>query len=169
MASGERGFDGELALMQPVESGVELVLVDLAEAEHRAEAGGRGVRRQRPRGGQFRGGIEDPADDQRQYQVAAAVAGGAEPAVEADAARGAEGGGDVAMRQGALDADGVLAGWDDGATLEDGAQALDMGGVPGGEVEQGPLVDLAVLAPAFAQQDGGGRGAVGDGLDVHGA
>ena len=56
-----------------------------------------------------------------------------------------------------------------GTALEDGAQALDMGGVPGGEVEQGALMDLAVLAPAFAQQDGGGRGAVGDGLNVHGA
>jgi hypothetical protein len=144
------------------------ILVDLAQAEHLAEAGGGSVGRQPPRGGELGGRIKDPADEQRQHQVAAAVALGAEQRVETDPARGAEHGCGMAMRQRALDADGVLAWGDDGAALEHGAQALDVGGIPMGEVEQGALVDLAVLAPAFAQQDGGGRGAIGDGLDVHG-
>ena len=59
-------------------------------------------------------------------------------------------------------------GGDDGAALEHGAQALDVGGGPVGQVAQGALTDLAVLAVGFAQQDGGGRGAVRDGFDIHG-
>jgi len=37
MAFGQRGLDGGLAFQQPIERGVEFVLVDLAETEDRAE------------------------------------------------------------------------------------------------------------------------------------
>ena len=97
-------------------------------------------------GGELRDGIEDAADEHGQDEVAAAVAVGAEDAVEADLARGAEGGGDVAVRQAAGDGEGVALGGDDGAAFEHAAQAFDMGGGPVGEVAEGALTDLAVLA-----------------------
>jgi hypothetical protein len=40
---------------------------------------------------------------------------------------------------------------------------------PVGEVQQGALLDLARLAVALAQQDGGGRVAIGDRFDIHGS
>jgi hypothetical protein len=41
MAFGQGGLDGELALEQPVERGVEFVVSDRAETKRLAEAGGR--------------------------------------------------------------------------------------------------------------------------------
>jgi hypothetical protein len=99
MALGQRYLDGGLALVQPVERGVEFVVIDLAKTEHFAKAGGRGGGRQRPRGGKLGDRIEDAADEQRQDEVAAAIAVGAEDAVKADLARRAEGCGDVAVGQ----------------------------------------------------------------------
>ena len=51
---------------------------------------------------------------------------------------------------------------------EGALEGLDAGGVPVGEIGEGALVDLAVLAEGLAEEDGGRGGAVGDGLDVHG-
>ena len=102
-------------------------------------------------------------------EIAAAVALGAEHAVEADLARGAESGGDMAVRQRADDGEGVALGGDDGAAFEHAAQALDVGGRPIGEVAERALPDLAVLAVALAQQDGRRRVPVGDGFDIHGS
>ena len=168
MALGQRGLDGGLALQQPVQRGVEFVLVDLAEAEHFAEARGGGGGRQRTGGGELGGGIEDPADQQGEDEIAAAIAVGAEDTVEADLAGGAERGGDVAVRQAAGDGEGVALGGDDGAALEHAAQAFDVGRGPVGQIAQGALTDLAVLAVALAQQDGGRRVPVRDGFDIHG-
>jgi hypothetical protein len=53
----DTSFDCRLADRQPVECAIELVLVDHPESELLAEAGGRGVRRQRPGGGKFGTGI----------------------------------------------------------------------------------------------------------------
>ena len=75
----------------------------------------------------------------------------------------------MAVRQRPFDGDGVLAGRQHDAALEQRAQALDQGRRPIAEIEQGALLDLSVDAIAFAQQDGGRRIAVGHGLDVHGS
>jgi hypothetical protein len=98
------------------------------------------------------------------------VAGWAEQAVEAALAQRAQHGGDMAVRQGAADGEGLVlgSGRHDRATLEQGLEALDQLARPSGQVAQGALLDLAALAIGLAQQDGRGRGAVGDGLDVHG-
>ena len=161
MAFGQRGLDGRLAFQQPVERGVEFVLVDLAEAEHLAEARGGGGRREGAGGGELGCGFEDAADQQREHDIAAAVAVGAEHPVEADPARGAEGRGDMAMRQGADDGEGVAPGGDDGAPFEHAAQLFYVGGGPVGEIAEGALTNLAALAIALAQQDGGRRVPVG--------
>src|ERR1700722_12172637 len=62
MAFGQRDLDGELTLQQPVPRGVELVLIDLAEAEHVTKARCGGVRGHCTGGGELGRWIEDPAD-----------------------------------------------------------------------------------------------------------
>jgi hypothetical protein len=157
-----------LTLQQPVQRGVEFVLVDFAEVEHLAEArGGRGGR-QRTSGGEFGCGLEDPADEQRKQEVAAAIAVGAKDTVKTNPTGSAESGGDVTVRKAAGDGESVALGGDDDAAFEHTAQALDVGSGPVGQIAEGALTDLAVLTVALAQEDGGGRVPVGDGLDIHG-
>ena len=74
----------------------------------------------------------------------------------------------MAVRQAAGDGEGVVLGGDDGAALEHAAQAFDVGWGPVGEVAQRAFTDLAVLAVALAQEDGGRRVPVRDGFDIHG-
>ena len=168
MAFGERRLDRRLADRQPVECTIELVLIDQPESELLAKAGSRGVRRQRPGGGKLGAGIEDAADDQGQDEVAAAVAVRAEQPIEADLARGAKRRVDMTMRQRADNGDGILVLGDNGAAFQQCLEAGDPLVRPVGEVQQGALLDLASLAVAFAQQDGRGRIAIGDGFDIHG-
>ena len=172
MALGERGLDRALALVQPIERGVEFALVDLAQAQFDAQArGGRG-RIERLGGGELGGRRDDAADDHRHHQIArpvgfAAVLG-PEQAVQADSAGRAQHGGDMAVRQRALDREGLLTGGDHDAALQDAAQALDVLGRPMGQIEQRALADGFPVPIALAQQDGGRRTAVGDGFDIHG-
>ncbi len=69
------------------------------------------------RGGELGGGIEDPPSHQREHEIAAAIAIGAEDAVETDLAGGAEDGGDVTVRQGAHHGEGVKASRSAGITV----------------------------------------------------
>jgi hypothetical protein len=73
----------------------------------------------------------------------------------------------MAVRQGAFDDEGLI-GCDQALAPQDPAQGLDLVRRPVGEVGQRRLADHFALAPALAQQDGGARPAVADGLDVHG-
>ncbi len=52
--------------------------------------------------------------------------------------------------------------------LEHGAQGFDLSWRPVGEIGQGALAGAGPLAPALAQEDGGARLAIGDGLYIHG-
>jgi hypothetical protein len=72
---------------------------------------GGGVGRQPAGGRQLGGRRQQAGDDHGDDQVPAAVAGRAEQVIEAEAAQHAEDGGDVAVRQGAADGQGFLAGW----------------------------------------------------------
>ncbi len=168
MALRQSGLDGGLALQQPVQGGVELVLIDLAEIKPRAKAGGGGCRGKCASGGQLGCGFEDPADQECKNEIAAAIAVGAKDPIKPDPAGGAESGGDVAVRQGADDGEGFAPGRDDSAASEHAAQTFDVGGGPVREVAEGTFTDLSTLAIAFAQQDGRGRVPVGDGFDIHG-
>jgi hypothetical protein len=61
----------------------------------------------------------------------------------------------------------VVFGRDDRAAFEYAAQALDVGRGPAGEVAQSAFTDLALVAKALAQEDGGWRAPVRDGFDIH--
>jgi len=103
----------------------------------------------------------------RQLSGSRAVFGADDP-VEADGARRAQHGGDMTMRQRALDGEGLLARGKHDPTLEDAAQALDVLGRPMGEVEQRALPHDLAVPITLAQQDCRRGAAVGDGFDVHG-
>src|SRR6202042_1414294 len=168
MAFAQDGFDGRLAHQQPVECGVEFVVIDVAETERFAEAGGCGGGREGAGRGQLRDGVEDAANEHRQDEVAAAIAVGAEDALEADLAGDADCRRDVAVRQAADDGEGVMSGGDNSATLEHAAQAFDRGGRPVGEVAERALTKPAVLAVSLAQEDGGRGIPIRNGFDIHG-
>src|ERR1700687_5562860 len=137
MTFGQGCLDGGLARQQPVERGVEFVVIDRAEAEPFAEAGGRRGGREAAGGGKLGGGIEDAANQHGQDEVAATIAVWAEDGVEADLAGGAERGGDVTMRQTTGDGEGVALGGGGGDAPDPPAQALDGGRGAGGPVGQG--------------------------------
>src|ERR1700730_5505279 len=168
MAFGEGRLDRRLAARQPVECAIELVLVDYPQTELLAEAGGRGVRRQRAGGGKFGTGIENAAAHEGQDEVAAAVAVWAELPIEADLARCAEDRVNMTMRQRADDGNGILVLGNNGAAFEQCLEAGDPLARPVGEGQERGLLDLASLAVALAQQDGRGRVAIGDGFHIHG-
>ena len=91
-----------------------------------------------------------------------------EQPVQTDGARRAQHRGDGAVRQRALDGEGLLARRQHDPALEHAAQALDVLGRPMAEVEQRALADALAVPIALAQQDGGRGAAVGDGFDIHG-
>jgi hypothetical protein len=129
------------------------------QAQHLAEAGGGGRRIEPARRRQLRGRRDQPAHDHRDDEVAAAVAGRSEDAVQADRPQGSQRRGDMPVRQRAPDRHRLPLGGDDLAAFQQGAKALDQFLRPIGQVRQGPLLDLAVLAKGLPQQDRGRRAA----------
>ena len=176
MALCQRGLDRTLAFEEPVERSVELVLADVAQGQLDAEARGGGGGIERPGCGELGGRGDDAADDHGQGEVDRSTALGVGLArglgtddfVEADRARRAQDGCDMAMRQRTLDDEGLFARRHHDPALEDAAQPLDVLGRPMGEVEQRALSHGLAVPVALAQQDRGRGAAVGDGLDVHG-
>ena len=142
MLAGERLLDHLLALAEPVDGGIEFILVDRPKAENVAEAQGRGRRIEHASRGQLRGRRDQAGHDHGDDEIAGAVAGGAKNAVEADVAQRAEHGGDMAVRQGTAHDDALLVGRRDGAALEERAQSLDELARPIGQVDDGAFLDL---------------------------
>ena len=88
--------------------------------------------------------------------------------MEAETPEGTEDGGDVAVREAAQDGEQFAGGPESDAALEKDTQAIDEVIRPLGEVGDGTFFDLAVLPEGLTEEDGRGRVAVGDGVDVHG-
>ncbi len=167
MASGQRGFDERLLAAQPVERGIDLLGGNLAEPQHLAQrmAGGGGV--QHPRRRQLGRRLEQAGDDQGQRQIAAALRRPArQHGIERDAARGAQCGQHVAMRQRA-DNFHRLSGGQQFVAAQHGTELLDALGGPARQVGEGSVLGLAGLAVTLSQQDGGWRAAVGDDGHIH--
>src|ERR1035438_997580 len=120
-------------------------------------------------GGEFGGGIKDAGGDHGQHKIALPTGPGIENRGELKFAQGAENGGHVTMRAGTVDLEGVgreRAGGGDGAGKR-GAKRIDLSGTEMRDVGDSAGSDLAVFTIGFAQEDGGGRVAVGDLRDVH--
>ena len=108
MAPRQAPLDGILTLKQPVHGGVKIVLVDLPEPQRLGEGVARGVRRQAPGGRQLGTRIENAGDDHRQHASALGRVRAGDRAVQAQFAQRPEHGGDMAVRKGALDVEGVV-------------------------------------------------------------
>ena len=154
-------------LKQPVHGGVKIVLVDLPERQRLGQRVARGVRRQAPGGRQLGTRIENAGDDHRQHASALGRVRAGDRTVQAQFAQRPEHGGDMAVRKGALDVEGVLAP-DQGLVSQHPPQGVDFLRGPLGEVGQGAFLDFAVFAPALAQENSGRRVSVGDRFDIHG-
>ena len=155
MTPGQAPLDRPLAFQQPVHRRIERVFVDRAQPQLPGQAVAQRVVAQTARGGQLGARGEDAGHDHGHHQGAPARGLGGDQALEPEAAQAGEHGRDMAVGAGAGDGEGVL-GCDEGLVLEHAAQGLDLGGGPFGEVGDGALLDLSALAPAFAQEDGGG-------------
>jgi hypothetical protein len=74
----------------------------------------------------------------------------------------------MAMGAGADDVEGLRQrGADGSSAFQDGAECVDFGRRPMGDVGEGAVEDLAVETEGFAEEDGGRGVAVGYGGDVH--
>jgi hypothetical protein len=172
MALGERPLDSCLLREQPVEGGVDLALLDDAEAKHFAETGSGGIGIEGAHGAKLGGRRDQAVDEHRQYQVAAAPTGRAAQAFgeqlgQAEGASDTEDSGDMAVRQGALDRQRVLSLGHGHTAAQQRAQALDEMLRPTGEVGKRALPDFPVLAITLAEQDGGARIPVRNAFDMH--
>ena len=128
-------------------------------------AGGGGI--QHPRGRQLGRRLEQARDDQGQRQIASALRHPAgQQRVERDAARGAERGEHVAVRQRADDFHRLSGGQQLVAT-QHGAELFNARGGPAGQVGEGSVFGLAGLAVTLTQQDGRWRASVGDASHIH--
>lgn len=118
------------------------------------------------RGAQLGRRFDDAGNDHGQSQFCQPRRGFRQQAVQAELLRRAEDGGDMAVRQRAFDAQ-IVDGQRHGFVLQHAAQGLDLRIRPIGDIGDGARPDLAAIAIAFAQEDGGRRGAVWDAGDVH--
>ena len=99
--------------------------------------------------------MDGAGDEGGQGQVPLAAGGAVEDAGKAALGGQAEQGGDLAVRQRALEGDGLVEGGEDDA-FEDGAHGADHGGRDFGEFGEGLSLDAFALTPDFSQQAAGG-------------
>ena len=163
VAPGQGVLDACLAFEQPVHGPIQVVLAGLDDTELLGH--GSGV--PQARGGELGGRMQEALYDHGQYQVALPAGLGIEQRRELQAPQGVQDDLDVPVRERAFDDEDLL-GADQRLVFEHAAQSLELGRGPVGEIGQGAFAYALALAPAFAQQDGGARVAVGDGLDIHG-
>src|SRR5580692_10652858 len=110
------------------------------------------------RGGEFGCWLQYSSRDHRQDEIAIAVGMLIEEAVEMQVAQSAEDGGDVAVRAGADDVEGLRQrGAEGGVAPQDGAKGIDFGWGPVGEIGDGAVVDFTVFAEALTEEDRGWR------------
>ena len=135
MLFGERRLDRWLARHEPIQRGVEFVLINLCKPQHRGQAVSGGRLRQRLGGGQFGGGFEQARHNHRAHQHAGAVI--AEQAIDGQPAQCAKHRGDMAMRPGAQYLKPRLSRLQDGAALQQPPHPLDQRRRPVAQIEQG--------------------------------
>jgi hypothetical protein len=107
------------------------------------------------------------ANDHGQDQLGPALRSVRQRLVKPEPAHRPEHGGDVAVRQRAGDLEGLGSQRRQGLAGEHPAQAVNLRLRPVEDVGERARLDLAALAIALAQEDGGRRIAVWDARDVH--
>ena len=166
MPPGQRPLDRRLRLAEPVERAVHLLGRHSLEAQHGAERVARRGRVEGTGGGQLGRRLEHPRHDQRQGQLAPALAAARQQPVQSDPPRRAERREHMAVGQRAQDLQ-PLTRRHQRIPTQHCAQQRDPLSRPVGQILQGPVPDLAAITPALPQQNGGPRATVGDDSDVH--
>ena len=163
VAFGQLLLDAPLAFEQPVQRGVQAVLVGFGNLQRPGQRGALPS----ADGGELRAGRKQALGYHGQHQALFGAGPGAEQFGDAQLLDRAEDELDVAVGQGTLDSEGLPLGDELHAAQRQG-EGFD--GLPraGGEVGDGALEDLAALAARFAQEDGRGRIPIGDDVDEHG-
>jgi hypothetical protein len=120
-------------------------------------------------GSQFGGGLDDAGDDHGDDEIALAAGNWIEDGIQMQVAQAAEHGGDMAVRQGTGDVEGL---WQRGRGDSQRAGQCQAEGVnllrgEMSDVGNGASFDFTVEAIGFAEEDGGRGVAVGHGGDVH--
>jgi hypothetical protein len=137
--------------------------------EHFTETVVEGVAMKAARRSQFGGRVDDAGHDHGDDEIALSAGRGVEDGIQVQVAQATENCGDMAMRKGSGDEEGILQRrrrrrWRAG---QDQAEGFDLMGGEMRDVANGAGLDFAVLAVGFAEEDGGGRVTVGYGGDVH--
>ena len=153
MAPRQALFDTPLAPYQPVHRCVEFILVDGLQPQDLAEGGDSALRVQGASGGQFGAGVDDAGDNHGDDEIAPATGRTSDEGMQAELLEGAEDGGDMAVGVATQAGEGGL-GIDQGFAFESSADKIDdvVGEV--GDVAEGFMLDLAVVAEGSAQQMG---------------
>ena len=160
MSPRQAVLDALLLGQQPVERLVNLALGDLAKREHLAQAGVGALAIDRPDKSKLRARRHQSVDDQSNDQIAMAyrriVLGGAQhQPVQGDLADHPKARRHVAVGQGPLDRQAVVAFAQHNPALQKPFQSGDQTGGKLAQVGDGPLLRLTVLvAIALAQKHG---------------
>jgi hypothetical protein len=124
----------------------------------------------KPAGGSQLGSRRDDAGtDHSDDEIALPARCRVEEGIQVEVAQATEDGGDMAVRQGAGDAEGIGQRRRGGSrrTSQGRAESFNLLGGEMSEIGKGARFDFAVLAIGFAEEDGGWRLSVGYGGDVH--
>jgi hypothetical protein len=153
---GQRVLDRLLPAVQVVHRRVQVILIAAAQVQDLAQRCGRGLAAQPAGDGQLGVRRDHLRGRHRGHQVPVPGRHRVDQLLQAQLAGRAEHGGDVAVRQAAGDLERLVEGGG-GRRLafQHPGQGLDLDLGPGRQVGQGPVLDLAVLAVAFPQQDRG--------------
>jgi hypothetical protein len=152
---GQRVLDRVLPGGQVIHRRVQVILVTRPQVQHLARGAGRGFLPEPAGDGQLGVRRDDLRDRHRGHQVPVPRRLGVDQLGQAQLAGRAQDGGDVAVRQAAGDLERPVE--TDGGrrlALEHPGQGVDLGVGPGRQVGQGAVLDLALFAVAFPQQDG---------------
>jgi hypothetical protein len=157
-----------LLRQQPVHGGIEFILGRGIEMEEFGERAAEGIGVKGTGGGEFGSRFENAGNDHGHDQIELAAGMFVDEGVEVQTVQGTEDGGHVAMGAGADDVEGLRQRGAEGSrAFQDGAECVDFGRRPMGDVGEGAVEDLAVEAEGFAEEDGRRGVAVGYGGDVH--
>ena len=167
MLGSQLRFDVGLEVNEPVHGLVQVVFVGAGQMEEFSQTAGGGIEAESAGGCEFGGGLDDPCHDHGANQIALPGGSRREDTIQAERAKSAQHGGDMAVGQRASDPERG-GGIGKGLAFEDASERVDLRLRPIREIGEGALANLGAIAGGLAEEAGGRRIAIGDSLHVHG-
>ena len=118
---------------------------------------------------QFGGGLDDAGNNHRDDEVALAAGNRVEDGIQLQSAQATENRGDMTVRQGSGDEEGIRQrrGGSGQGAVQSRAEGCNLLSGEMGDIGEGASLDFAILAIGFTEEDGWRRVAVGYGGDIH--